>query len=332
MAALIVFLLNLAASLFKPKSQLEAENAALRQQLIVLQRKVRTRASSRQRIEALADRVSDGIENGWGHGDYLREYLNLTGTKFGCGIGACSACVVILDDSDGTSRTIHTCITSVDFFAGKSVRTIEGIPGNASLRLCRPPFLTILPSNAATARRDSSTKRAGRLYKLSEIRLAAMGQHHLAHRVAQLQQRREVRSRRHDRILDPDADGRPSRKPLVAAQHRSRSAENAGQDRQPSIRCHLEGAEIEAGQPGPAGECAFRKEDDVAALPRAQRSRPAASARLPADIVTLDEQDAQPAQERAGENLPGELPLGDDRRVRPAAPRRAPARPCSSND
>ncbi len=31
--------------------------------------------------------------------DYLREYLNLTGTKFGCGIGACSACVVILDNA-----------------------------------------------------------------------------------------------------------------------------------------------------------------------------------------------------------------------------------------
>jgi transposase InsO family protein len=43
MAALIVFLLNLVASLFKPKSQLEAENAALRQQLIVLQRKVHGR-------------------------------------------------------------------------------------------------------------------------------------------------------------------------------------------------------------------------------------------------------------------------------------------------
>jgi hypothetical protein len=36
-------LLNLVASLFKPKSQLEAENAALRQQLIVLQRKLRGR-------------------------------------------------------------------------------------------------------------------------------------------------------------------------------------------------------------------------------------------------------------------------------------------------
>ena len=44
MAALIFFLLNLAASLFKPKSRLAAKNAALRRQLMVLQRKVRGRA------------------------------------------------------------------------------------------------------------------------------------------------------------------------------------------------------------------------------------------------------------------------------------------------
>jgi transposase InsO family protein len=43
MVALIFFVLNLAASLFKPRSLLEAENAALRHQLIVLQRKVRGR-------------------------------------------------------------------------------------------------------------------------------------------------------------------------------------------------------------------------------------------------------------------------------------------------
>jgi hypothetical protein len=43
MAALIILLLNLAASIFKPKSRLEAENAALRQQLVVLRRKVRGR-------------------------------------------------------------------------------------------------------------------------------------------------------------------------------------------------------------------------------------------------------------------------------------------------
>ena len=43
MVAMIFFLLNLGASIFKPKSRLEAENAALRQQLMVLQRQVRGR-------------------------------------------------------------------------------------------------------------------------------------------------------------------------------------------------------------------------------------------------------------------------------------------------
>jgi len=43
MVALIFLLLNLAASIFKPKSRLEAENAALRHQLTVLQRKMRGR-------------------------------------------------------------------------------------------------------------------------------------------------------------------------------------------------------------------------------------------------------------------------------------------------
>jgi hypothetical protein len=43
MVALIFFFLNLVASLFKSKSRLEAENAALRRQLIVLQRKVQVR-------------------------------------------------------------------------------------------------------------------------------------------------------------------------------------------------------------------------------------------------------------------------------------------------
>ena len=43
MVALIILFLNLVASLFRSKSRLEAENAALRRQLIVLQRKVRGR-------------------------------------------------------------------------------------------------------------------------------------------------------------------------------------------------------------------------------------------------------------------------------------------------
>jgi aerobic-type carbon monoxide dehydrogenase small subunit (CoxS/CutS family) len=73
--------------------------------------------------------------------DYLREYLNLTGTKFGCGVGACSACVVILDAADGTSSTVHTCITGADFFDGKSVRTIEGIARQGRLTAVQSAFL-----------------------------------------------------------------------------------------------------------------------------------------------------------------------------------------------
>lgn len=58
--------------------------------------------------------------------DFLHEYLGLTGTKFGCGIGVCHACVVIVDEPGGTSRTMRTCINGAAGFAEKRVRTIEG--------------------------------------------------------------------------------------------------------------------------------------------------------------------------------------------------------------
>ena len=58
--------------------------------------------------------------------DFLNEYLGLTGTKFGCGIGVCHACVVIVDEPDGTSRTMRTCINGAATFDGKRVRTVEG--------------------------------------------------------------------------------------------------------------------------------------------------------------------------------------------------------------
>jgi len=58
--------------------------------------------------------------------DFLHEYLGLTGTKFGCGIGVCHACVVIVDEPDGSSRTMRTCINGAATFDGKRVRTVEG--------------------------------------------------------------------------------------------------------------------------------------------------------------------------------------------------------------
>jgi aerobic-type carbon monoxide dehydrogenase small subunit (CoxS/CutS family) len=58
--------------------------------------------------------------------DFLREYLGLTGTKFGCGVAQCLSCAVIVDDPDGTSHTSPTCVVPAVNFAGKSIRTVEG--------------------------------------------------------------------------------------------------------------------------------------------------------------------------------------------------------------
>jgi isoquinoline 1-oxidoreductase alpha subunit len=53
---------------------------------------------------------------------YLRDELGLTGTKFGCGIGACGACTVHLD---GTA--IRSCSTAMQVLEGKRIVTIEGL-------------------------------------------------------------------------------------------------------------------------------------------------------------------------------------------------------------
>jgi isoquinoline 1-oxidoreductase alpha subunit len=52
----------------------------------------------------------------------LREQFNLTGTKFGCGIGQCGACTVHVDG--GAQRS---CLTPVSAVSGKSITTIEGL-------------------------------------------------------------------------------------------------------------------------------------------------------------------------------------------------------------
>jgi len=73
--------------------------------------------------------------------DYLHEYCGLTGTKFGCGIGACRACVIIQDRDDGTSEAVPTCIATAMDFAGKKVRTIEGHAAGGRLSPLQQAFL-----------------------------------------------------------------------------------------------------------------------------------------------------------------------------------------------
>ena len=51
--------------------------------------------------------------------DFLREYLGLTGTKFGCGAAQCLSCAIIIDSPDGTSYTSPTCVVPAARFDGK---------------------------------------------------------------------------------------------------------------------------------------------------------------------------------------------------------------------
>jgi isoquinoline 1-oxidoreductase alpha subunit len=57
----------------------------------------------------------------------LRDELDLTGTKFGCGIGACGACTVLMD-----GEATRSCVVPVGAVAGKAVTTIEGLSSDRS--------------------------------------------------------------------------------------------------------------------------------------------------------------------------------------------------------
>ena len=57
----------------------------------------------------------------------LRDTLNMTGTKFGCGLGLCGACTVHINGA-----AIRSCITPISSVAGKSVMTIEGLSPDRS--------------------------------------------------------------------------------------------------------------------------------------------------------------------------------------------------------
>jgi isoquinoline 1-oxidoreductase alpha subunit len=52
----------------------------------------------------------------------LRDELGLTGTKFGCGIGQCGSCTVLLD-----GVAVKSCMTLISTLSGKKIRTIEGL-------------------------------------------------------------------------------------------------------------------------------------------------------------------------------------------------------------
>jgi isoquinoline 1-oxidoreductase subunit alpha len=57
----------------------------------------------------------------------LRDHLDLTGTKYGCGIGQCGACTVILDGD-----AVRSCQVLLSRAAGKRITTIEGLSSDRS--------------------------------------------------------------------------------------------------------------------------------------------------------------------------------------------------------
>ena len=56
----------------------------------------------------------------------LRDVLQMTGTKFGCGVAACGACTVRID-----GQAVRSCVTPVGSVAGKAIQTIEGLGTSA---------------------------------------------------------------------------------------------------------------------------------------------------------------------------------------------------------
>jgi aerobic carbon-monoxide dehydrogenase small subunit len=68
--------------------------------------------------------------------DVLREQLQLTGTKEGCGEGECGACSVLIND-----KIVNSCLVPVAQVEGASVKTIEGVASGEQLHAVQQAFI-----------------------------------------------------------------------------------------------------------------------------------------------------------------------------------------------
>jgi aerobic-type carbon monoxide dehydrogenase small subunit (CoxS/CutS family) len=84
---------------------------------------------TKRRVEADEDRSLLSV---------LRDDLDLTGSKYGCGEGKCGACTVIL-----AGRAVRSCITQVGTCTGKPITTIEGLEKDGRLHPLQEAFLHV---------------------------------------------------------------------------------------------------------------------------------------------------------------------------------------------
>jgi aerobic-type carbon monoxide dehydrogenase small subunit (CoxS/CutS family) len=82
---------------------------------------------SKRRLDADADRTLLSV---------LRDDLDLTGTKYGCGEGQCAACTVLVD-----GLPVKSCLTRVGTLAGKKILTIEGLAPEGRLHPVQAAFV-----------------------------------------------------------------------------------------------------------------------------------------------------------------------------------------------
>src|SRR5581483_5880358 len=84
---------------------------------------------TRRRLNADSDRTLLSV---------LRDDLDLTGTKYGCGEGQCGACTVLID-----GMPAHSCRVKVGTVAGRQITTIEGLEKDGTLHPVQEAFLEV---------------------------------------------------------------------------------------------------------------------------------------------------------------------------------------------